>query len=658
MAPAEIGRRIRDEVVKQRWRWRWVHGAAIDPLALPPDTLGFTSPLPALDTERLPAGARDRIKRVADAILDGRWQVFDQSRDDMVPVPDWFADPKTGLRAPDDVYAFDIKHRNESEVGNIKHIWELSRHHHLTVLAGAYYISGNERYAETVAQHLQSWWEKNPFLSGVHWISGIELGVRLIAWVWSRRLLDGWSSAPKLFEENAAFLQQLYHHQEFLATFSSHGSSANNHLIAEAAGQFVSCCAFPLFHESHDWLSRASSILQREISQQTFPDGFNCELATDYHCFVLELCLAAALEGEAAQRPLGREVWLRIQSMTDALAAVLDARGRTPRQGDGDDGIGLLLDDPEYSRSNSLLATGDVLFGARKWWPSFPRDDLRTVIWTALTEPPGSIGDRPTRLPSIFLHAGMVILRDRTGEADEIWCRCDHGPHGFLSMAAHAHADALSVEVRHGGIDVLADPGTYCYHGEKTWRSYFRSTIGHNTLELGGRNQSISGGPFMWVRHAKSSLISVSGLDEETVAEWTASHDGYQSLRPSATHWRTVRLDRETRTLFLEDRVEADSECSCRLAFHLGPAVRCCLQSNVARLSWKGDSHDFVAVMCLPDKLVWTSTCGNNSSPSGWYSPAFGIKIPSVTLIGTGTVHPNERFVTTLRFIRSENFEK
>jgi hypothetical protein len=89
----------------------------------------------------------------------------------------------------------------------------------------------------------------------------------------------------------------------------------------------------------------------------------------------------------------------------------------------------------------------------------------------------------------------MILMRDRAGEPDEIWCRCDHGPHGFLSIAAHAHADALSIEVRHGGVDILADPGSYCYHGETEWRAYFRSTLGHNTLELDGANQSVLGGP-------------------------------------------------------------------------------------------------------------------------------------------------------------------
>ena len=54
----------------------------------------------------------------------------------------------------------------------------------------------------------------------------------------------------------------------------------------------------------------------------------------------------------------------------------------------------------------------------------------------------------------------MTILRTAPGAVSEIWCRCDGGPHGYLAIAAHAHADALSIEVRSRGIDVLADPGT------------------------------------------------------------------------------------------------------------------------------------------------------------------------------------------------------
>ena len=49
---------------------------------------------------------------------------------------------------------------------------------------------------------LESWWRENPFLSGVHWTSGIEIGLRLIAWTWIRRLLATWPGVKSLFDEN------------------------------------------------------------------------------------------------------------------------------------------------------------------------------------------------------------------------------------------------------------------------------------------------------------------------------------------------------------------------------------------------------------------------------------------------------------------------
>ena len=111
------------------------------------------------------------------------------------------------------------------------------------------------------------------------------------------------------------------------------------------------------------------------------------------------------------------------------------------------------------------------------------------------------------------------------------------------------------MEVRYAGVDILADPGTYCYHGERAWRSYFRSTIAHNTVELGGRSQSSEGGPFMWVRHAHAREIEV--IDDGDIARWTAEHDGYASLDPPALHRRSVLLDRASRSIDIIDEIEA-----------------------------------------------------------------------------------------------------
>ena len=212
--------------------------------------------------------------------------------------------------------------------------------------------------------------------------------------------------------------------------------------------------------------------------------------------------------------------------MFDVVAATVDVRLHAPRYGDGDNGTALVLDPPEEERWSGLLAIGEALFDVPDWWPTVEPTATSTVL-ASMAGRHASV--RSDHRPSDYADAGMTLLRSSPSDGEEIWCRCDSGPHGFLSIAAHAHADALAVEVRHDGVDVLADPGTYCYHGEPSWRRYFRSTLAHNTIEVGGQDQSSSGGPFLWTRHAQSTLIELERDERGEITAWSAEHDGYGS---------------------------------------------------------------------------------------------------------------------------------
>ncbi|WP_328606116.1 heparinase II/III family protein [Amycolatopsis sp. NBC_00345] len=624
MGPAEIAGRATDALRKQQWRGvsrqkaTWLPHRAFAPL----------SPLAEVSDD-----ARRELLATAERLMDGHAEYFGVERGDLV-APDWAFDPKTGRHAPGDAYSFDIAYRSEDTVGDIKQIWEPSRHQHLTVLAAAYALTGDDRYAHRVADHLKSWWVANPPMRGVHWLSGIELGIRLLSWVWVRRLLDGWAGAPGLFEDNPEALHQVWHHQRWLAAFPSRGSSANNHVIAEDAGQLAAACAFDWFPESAGWRDTAVRSLDTQLQANTFASGLNRELATEYHGLVLELGLAAALEAGDA---VPQSTWLVLRRMCDALASIVDVKLRPPRQGDADDGYGLVVDGAGVSRWASLLATGDALFGRRDWWPEVPGGDVRTALFSALAKVPELEGMRPPRRPDDLFDAGMTILRTPANQpaAPEIWCRCDGGPHGFLAIAAHAHADALSLEVRHDGVDILADPGTYCYHGEPEWRSYFRSTLGHNSLELGGTDQSTSGGPFLWTRHASTRTLAVGPV------RWRAEHDGYAP----AVHRRCVELT--GRTLTVVDEVEAVTSVPARLAFHFGPLVEVTLDSSTAKLAWPGHT----ATLELPAGLAWTAHRGETNPPLGWYSSGFGRREPATTLVGSGFAGAaDEPLTTVLRF--------
>jgi hypothetical protein len=632
MGPAEVGGRAVTAVRARRRRaQRDLHSPRPD--AWLPQR-GFRTPLPG-GVPLIPEPAVARLLATADRLLDGRAEYFGVVRCDMV-APDWSYDPKTGRRAPQDAYAFDIPYRDQGAVGDIKQLWEPSRHQHLTVLAAAFAVTGDERYAHRVADHLKSWWAANPPLRGVHWISGIELGIRLLSWVWARRLLDGWPGAPGLFEDNPEAVHQILHHQRWLAAFRSRGSSANNHVIAEAAGQLAAGCAFPWFPSSERWRSDALRLLDVELRRNTFPSGLNRELASEYHGLVLELGLAAAAEAAAAGMAVPESTWGVLLRMTDALAAVVDTQGRPPRQGDGDDGYGIVLDGCGADRWASLLATGGSLFGRLDWWPPVRDLDVRTVLLAALAGAPRCPATRPARRPAHFDDAGLTILRARDRDA-EIWCRCDGGPHGYLAIAAHAHADALSVEVRHDGVDVLADPGCYSYHDEPRWRSYFRSTLGHNTLELDGRDQSTSGGPFLWTRHARSR-VHTADVPPTGLSRWVGEHHGYRRLGRSVVHRRSVELDPVSRELRITDVVAGGGAHRVRLAYHLGPSIHAEIADHCASLTWTREGRDRAAVLDLPRQLRWTAHRGETEPPLGWYSPSFGRKEASVTLIGSGSL--------------------
>lgn len=651
MSAAEVGWRAADQARKLTWARRQVSPGpgALSTAREKPELLprrAFSSVLPEGALADLPPAVKRGTLHAADALMAGHWQLLGAERHDMGD-PDWFYDPVTGRRAPQLPYCFKVDHRDEAVTGNVKQIWELSRLHHVTVLAAAYALSGEDRYAERAAAHLSSWWEQNPFLSGVNWTSGIEAGIRLISFAWTRRLLDAWPGAPGLFEENDMALAQIWWHHRYLEAFQSRGSSANNHVIAEAAGQLVGALAFPWFSRSQRWAVRAAELLEAELAHNTFPSGVNREMAFEYHGFVAELALLAAAEADRAGQPLSDDSWLLLARMLDVVAATVDEALGAPRYGDGDDGKALVLAG-EGNRWESLLSAGRPIFGAPSWWPETGQSAFSACLIALAAKHPSF--DRPERRPTHFSDAGVAVLRSGTDEGPEIWCRCDSGPHGFLSIAAHAHSDALSMELRHGGIEVLVDPGTYCYHGEPRWRAYFRSTLGHNTLELARKDQSVAGGPFLWSSHAESRLIAADLDQSAGPATWSAEHYGYAELVPPATHRRTVKLDRAARRLEVMDLVVTEGSHPYRLAWHFGPAVEVQLQTNVAELRWSGrDGSTCEGTMELPQDAEWSLVRGSDDPVLGWYSPSFGVKVPIWALVGRGTSTRGTKLVTTVQ---------
>jgi hypothetical protein len=153
-------------------------------------------------------------------------------------------------------------------------------------------------------------------------------------------------------------------------------------------------------------------------------------------------------------------------------------------------------------------------------------------------------------------------------------------------------------------------------------------------VEVDGANQSVEGGPFLWTTHSDAVL---EYMDDGPAAQvWIAHHTGYSRLDPALRHTRQVTLDHEAGVLVVIDTLTGSARHTARLAWHLGPEVSAALGHGGADLAWPGVSGPQGAVLQLPAELAWSAHRGETAPILGWYSPRFGERVPSTTLVGSG----------------------
>jgi Heparinase II/III-like protein/Heparinase II/III N-terminus len=472
---------------------------------------------------------------------------------------------------------------------------------------------------------------------GPHWTSGIELGLRVTSFVWTRRLLTGWSGVAALFEDNPVFVTSLGQHQLWLAKFTSIGSSANNHAVAEASGQFCAATAFPWFAESAQWRKESARFLHNTVEALTFPGGINSELASHYHLFTLELVLTALLEDAYSGAPaLHSDLDDAAVRMCDAMAAIIDSTGTLPRQGDSDDASVIGFDRVATTPLQTLAFAAGVV-DPLPWWPTLPSDSRGMYVHEAVRLAARS--SRPAEPPFFFADAGTVILqRQSSRKGQHRWFRFDFGPHGGTSIGAHSHADALSIEFRIDGIDLIADAGTFRY-SDPMMRSYYRGTAAHSTIQIDGKDQSTSGGPFLWTTAAATNLIEHREEPDGSIIV-SAAHTGYADI----THQRHIRGNSDLSQLTITDELIGTEGRLVTSRFLLGPEIEVDLTDRTAVLRSSGN---VLATMALADSLTWTIETGIEGGTEGWYSPSYGLQVPTRVLRGKG-VTPLASTVTTI----------
>jgi hypothetical protein len=623
MSPGEVVHRVHEKQKKVTGNRR-----------IPDYTAGIhpDAALPAL------TGLRENISRLAAAhpavvtdwehttarVRAGQFHFLGHDWPARAGLPDWHQDPVTKRHWPKDPYCFKISYRHNRDMGDIKYVWELNRLQHLHPVAALAHVRQDGDLARLCVAQVLSWIRENPPYQGVNWNSGIELALRAFSLVWVTTLVGNTLTPP----ERTQVIAALMHHGRWLHRYPSRFSSANNHLIAEGAGLYLLGSLLPPTRETEHWRQKGRTILATEIHRQILPDGIGAEQSPTYTAFSLEFFLLGRFLAEQIGEPFPAVYTEQLARAGAALRAFTDARGNLPHIGDDDEGRVLFTG---FGDQDYVLSLLDMLAGATATpalAPPRPVVNLRSALYGW-----NQAGPPPAAGVTTFAAGGYTVIREAP-EGRERLIVFDHGPLGYLSIAAHGHADALAVWLHLDGEPILADAGTYQYHAGREWRSYFRSTPAHNTLSIEGRDSSIVSGPFNWSHKAHSKLVTV----HPEAANWvvTARHDGWQS-RYGCLHERT--LARTADGFSITDTLRGGTgPWPVEIGFLLAPGITAQRDGHDWILS-RGDGVRLVRIHTT-GQLVGKTECGETAPLRGWSSPAFGQKQPTPRLTFIGGMMP------------------
>jgi hypothetical protein len=577
---------------------------------------------------------RAAISEAARRHIDGRFSALGRDwprRLPGVPIsPDlWRLDPVTGRLWPGaDAFTFDIQYRHERRFGDIKYVWEFNRLQFLQPLAADVALTGNPRAVTLIEDVIASWYEANPPFRGVGWNSGIECALRAISVLVASSLAGDRFSADTVRRVRA----MLAAHAFWIARFPSRFSSANNHLVAEAAGTLLLSLAMPDLPNAAAQEAVAREVLVREADLQIHADGTPAEQSPTYGAFTAEFLLLSAFAAKAARSPLPESVTQRLALFAHYIAWLADARGRVPAMGDDDEGRVLSLGTHEACYAVSIARAAAGFVGQPTGLPPVS-SQLRDAVFPRPPPAPEMAG------LATFADGGLTVVREMRG-GRALTLALDHGPLGYLSIAAHGHADALALVAAVDGRPVLVDPGTYLYHSGGAWRDWFRGTSAHNTLSLQGTNQSEIAGAFNWRSKANARLDDVR---DGPGWQLRASHDGYEHAF-GVRHERTASATEDG--FAIRDRLlGTDAPLPVEIAFQLAADCEATLDERTVTVRAANGAPILLHFetpgeigLARGGELDSTSERPAIQDGGGWVSPAFGIKHPAWRIVWRGRI--------------------
>lgn len=539
---------------------------------------------------------------------------------------DWHLDPGRQLRFPTGFphKSWDMATMRPG-LADIKLPWELARCQHWPLLAQAWALTGDERYACEIAHQLDDFVAANPVGVGVNWVCTMDVALRAANWAVTLQILQAWEGPDPDFWSRAC------HHLLALGHFirgnlEDKYEVTSNHFLSNVVGLLYVAAVFVDRPQGQQWLDWCVAMLEREMRVQILPDGADFESSIPYHRLVTELFLGAWHVSHWIRRPLSEGFRTSLEKMIDYLVGVMRPDGLMPQVGDADDGRLHILSgygnwQPQDARH--LLAPAALALGRPDWRGLAGPVGAWEAAWWGFDEVTGTevsvpLGAWPAHA-TFYPNAGHAV--SRAGGHYLLVSNAIVGTEGFGN---HKHNDQLSFELHIAGQPLIVDPGSYVYTSDPEARNRFRGTAFHNTVMVDGIEQNEMNPEWLFRLFEKALPQTLAFEASASRMVYEGCHEGYARLPVPLRHRRRFVHDRQTGQLDVEDELRSEGGHELSWHFHLAPGVPAQLDPGGAILRlWAGGQHF---------ELQWSGPELVAELTASQYSPSYGRAQPCLAL--------------------------
>lgn len=496
------------------------------------------------------------------------------------------------------------------ETGDRKLAHEFNRRQYFFTLGAAFWLTGDERFAECFTSRLAGWMRENSSNDDTNRASGSEVASRAMSWTWAFHFFkDAKHFTSELFQQALKFV---YRHGEYLTKNISTADRENVRLTGEALGLYYLGTQFQFFKAARAWRETGAKILYEELDRRIAPDAERFEQSIcrqrDAANFYTHFFILQTLSGEEADKESQRKLGARLQSLVDFLMFATRPGGTTPITGDGDGGTCLPLGGGKRDDFRAALSTNAVLF-ERGDYKFVAGEFAEETLWLL-----GGAGEHsfenlaaliPEESSAAFEASGYYVMRDG-------WARADN-----FSLIAGGASGALAVDVAVGSEQTSSvSLEIYARHESEELSNCFHSIEERRASLIEDESPSKTTGEIR--RQTKNRAELNRWISEPRFDFFEGSRRGDCGHSP-ATHTRSVLFLKNDYWVF-RDFVKASGEHDYKLNFHLDsaadPQIESAEDRSVCVIKSPGAKSGF-RLFAFGDNGEWQRKTGSISDCDG-----------------------------------------